>query len=89
MVHFYELARLDAAQRTHLLRRAEVDIDDLLDYVRPIVRAVRDRGDEALIEFMERFDHVQLTPDRLRGSRVHAAAERALSPSGRTAASSG
>jgi len=92
MVHFYELARLDAAQRTHLLRRAEVDIDDLLDYVRPIVRAVRDRGDEALIEFMERFDHVQLTPDRLRVSHeeierahallskdVHAAIERAVS----------
>ncbi|GAC1360885.1 MAG: histidinol dehydrogenase [Ktedonobacteraceae bacterium] len=70
MIHFYELASLDAAQRTRLLRRAELAIDDLLDYVRPIVRAVRDRGDEALIEFMERFDHVQLTPDRLRVSQA-------------------
>ncbi len=69
MIHFYELATLDIAQRTHLMRRAEVAIDDLLDYVRPIVHAVRDRGDEALIEFMDRFDHVQLTPDRLRVSR--------------------
>lgn len=69
MIHFYELARLDPPQRTRLMRRAEVAIDDLLDYVRPIVRAVRDRGDEALIEFMERFDHVRLTPDRLRVSR--------------------
>lgn len=69
MIHFYELARLDRAQRTRLMRRAEVAIDDLLDYVRPIVHAVRDRGDEALIEFMDRFDHVQLTPDRLRVRR--------------------
>lgn len=68
MIHFYELARLDAAQRARLLRRAEVAIDDLIDYVRPIVHAVRDRGDEALIEYMERFDHVQLTPERLRVS---------------------
>ncbi len=33
------------------------------------MHAVRKRGDEALIEIMERFDHVQLSPDRLRVSR--------------------
>ncbi|GCE19486.1 hypothetical protein KDK_32860 [Dictyobacter kobayashii] len=44
MVHFYELASLDEAQRARLMRRAEVAIDDLLEYVRPIVQAVRDRG---------------------------------------------
>src|SRR5690349_6759273 len=69
MIHVYEISKLDAAQRARLLRRAEIEIDDLIEYVRPIVRAVRERGDEALIEFMARFDHVQLTPDRLRVSR--------------------
>lgn len=69
MIHIYELSNLDTAQRARLLRRAEVAIDDLIEYVRPIVRAVRERGDEALIEFMERFDHVHLTPDRLRVSQ--------------------
>ena len=69
MIHVYELSKLDVAQRARLLRRAEIEIDDLIEYVRPIVRAVRDRGDEALIEFMARFDRVQLTPDRLRVSR--------------------
>ncbi|GCE14070.1 histidinol dehydrogenase [Tengunoibacter tsumagoiensis] len=69
MIHYYELARLDAQQRARLLRRAEVAIDDLLEYVRPIVKAVRERGDEALIEFMERFDHVQVPADRLRVSQ--------------------
>ncbi len=70
MIHFYKLAQLNASQRTRLLRRAEVDIDDLLEYVRPIVRAVRDRGDEALLEFMTRFDHVSLSADQLRVSRA-------------------
>src|SRR5947208_8990296 len=70
MIHFYELAKLDSDQRTRLLRRSEAVIDDLLDYVRPIVRAVKDRGDEALIEFMARFDRVALTPDRLRIERA-------------------
>jgi histidinol dehydrogenase len=69
MIHVYDLDCLDTTQRSRLLRRAEVAIDDLIEYVRPIVRAVRDRGDEALIEFMQRFDHVTLTPDRLRVSQ--------------------
>ncbi len=75
MIHFYELSQLDGAQRARLRRRAEVQIDDLIEYVRPIVRAVRDRGDEAVVEFMERFDSVRLTPDRFRVER--AAIERA------------
>ncbi|HWS84943.1 MAG TPA: histidinol dehydrogenase [Ktedonobacteraceae bacterium] len=68
MIHVYELSSLNAEQRARLLRRAEVAINELIEYVRPIVRAIRERGDEALIEFMERFDHVQLKPDRLRVS---------------------
>ena len=68
MIHIYELSKLNAEQRTRLMRRAEVAIDELLEYVHPIVRAIRDRGDEALIEFMERFDHVQLKADHLRVS---------------------
>lgn len=66
MIHFYELSTLNPSQREHLLRRAEMRIDELIEQVRPIVQAVRERGDEALIEFTERFDHVELTPDRLR-----------------------
>lgn len=70
MIHFYELSKLDTAQRTRLLRRAEVEIDGLIEYVRPIVNDVRERGDAAFIEYMERFDHVSLTPDRIRVSQV-------------------
>src|SRR5689334_4117349 len=70
MIHFYELASMNASQRNRLMRRAEVAIDELIEYVRPIVRAVRERGDAALIEFMERFDHVQLVPERLRVSQA-------------------
>ncbi len=69
MIHVYELSKLNAEQKSRLLRRAEVAIDELIEYVRPIVGAVRERGDEALIEFMERYDHVRLSPDRLRVSR--------------------
>src|SRR5579864_503139 len=69
MIHFYELAFTDSAQRARLLRRAEIQIDELIEYVRPILQGVRERGDEALIEFTARFDRVQLTADRLRVGR--------------------
>jgi histidinol dehydrogenase len=65
-IHFYELATLDEAQRQRLLRRAETRIDALAEYVRPIINAVRERGDAALLEYTEQFDHVQLDPARLR-----------------------
>lgn len=69
MIHFYELATLDPAQRKRLLRRAEIQIDELLEYVRPIVADVRERGDKALLEFAAKFEHVQLDQARLRVSR--------------------
>src|SRR5947209_3734521 len=91
MIHFYELTTLNASQKQRLLRRSETQIDALIERVRPIVQAVRERGDEALVEFTERFDHVQLTPQQLRVSReeieqahrlldpsVHAALEHAI-----------
>jgi histidinol dehydrogenase len=69
MIHFYELSQLNPAQRTRLLRRAEIQIDELVERVRPILQDVRQRGDEALIELTARFDHVQLTEGQLRVSR--------------------
>src|SRR3984893_4161460 len=68
MIHFYELTHLDAARRARLIRRAELQIDELVERISPIVRAVRERGDDALIELTARFDHVQLTPAQLRVS---------------------
>src|SRR2546421_7603557 len=82
MIHFYALATLDDAQRKRLLRRAETQIDELTERVRPIVQVVRERGDEALIEFTARFDRVQLTPNQLRvGHDEIEQAHRALDPS--------
>ncbi len=65
MINFYELSTMSTSQRVHLLRRAELQIDELTERVRPIIQAVRERGDEALVEFTSRFDHVQLSPERL------------------------
>lgn len=39
-----------------ILRRAEADIKDVSETVKPIIEDVRIRGDEALIEYAEKFD---------------------------------
>jgi histidinol dehydrogenase len=70
MIHFYELSSMDSVQRTRLVRRAEIRIDELVERVRPIVEDVRNRGDDALVELTARFDHVQLTVDQLRVRRA-------------------
>src|SRR6266849_6706706 len=86
MIHFYELSSMNAAQRARLLRRAEIQIDDLIELVRPIVQAVRERGDEALLDFTSRFDRVQLTREQLRVSREEIEhAHRLLDPAVRAA----
>ncbi len=61
---------MDTARRARLLRRAEIEIDALVERVRPIVQAVRERGDDALIDFTARFDRVELTPAQLRVTRA-------------------
>ncbi len=86
MIHFYELSSLNGEQRTRLMRRAEIEIDSLIERVRPIVQVVRERGDEALIDFTARFDHVELTPNNLRVSREEIEqAHRTLDPTVRRA----
>jgi histidinol dehydrogenase len=42
-----------------LLPRAEMDVDAVLQQVRPIVDAVRERGVEAVLELSQRFDRVR------------------------------
>ena len=42
--------------------------ESVIESARSIVEAVRQRGDEAILEFSERFDRVTLTADRLRVS---------------------
>ncbi len=47
------------AELRGLLPRAAVDVDTVLQQVRPIVDAVRRRGTEAALELAERFDRVR------------------------------
>ncbi len=51
-----------------VLRRSEVRVEEVLPDVEEIFEDVRERGDEALLEYTERFDGVELEADELRVS---------------------
>ncbi|PSJ20241.1 histidinol dehydrogenase, partial [Halomonas sp. ND22Bw] len=75
------LARTDLRGRTPstaelraALPRGGVDVDAVLHQVRPMVEAVRDRGAEAALEFVEKFDVVRPASVRVPAAEL----ERAL-----------
>jgi histidinol dehydrogenase len=55
-VSFHELAHLDEAARAALLRRSEADLGDFIEKVRPIIAAVRQDGDAALLRYARELD---------------------------------
>ncbi|GHC88344.1 histidinol dehydrogenase [Nocardiopsis terrae] len=55
------------------LPRAEIDVADATERVRPLCEDVRHRGTEALIELTERFDGVRLTDIRVPGAALETA----------------
>ncbi|KIM46116.1 hypothetical protein M413DRAFT_23897 [Hebeloma cylindrosporum] len=56
-----DLSTLSAQERAQLLRRPVLKSDEMIEKVKPIVEAVRTRGDDALLEFTAKFDKAQLT----------------------------
>ncbi len=49
----------------YLANRGEILTEEYEERVKEIIRNVRERGDEALIEYTNRFDGLELTPDTL------------------------
>lgn len=62
---FHDLSRLDAGARARLMVRAEEDLSSFVERIGPIVAAVRERGDTALVEFARDFDGAAVTADGL------------------------
>lgn len=64
-MNIYRLQEIEPDTLRYLKRRAQSDIAATVEQVRPVVAAVRERGDAALIELTERFDGVLLSPANL------------------------
>ncbi len=60
-INFYRWKDTDEATRTRILRRAQSNIDDVVEIVKPIIADVKARGDAALIDYGRKFDGAELT----------------------------
>ncbi|MFZ4069790.1 MAG: histidinol dehydrogenase [Caulobacterales bacterium] len=75
-----------AADYAALIAARAARLDDAEEAVRPVVRAVRDRGMAAVIEATEKFDGLRLSEDEMRVGPADIAAARAACPSALLAA---
>ena len=48
-----------------LIARSDIEVEEYEKTVKEIIRDVKERGDEAIIEYTERFDKVKLTPEEI------------------------
>ncbi|MDK3161600.1 histidinol dehydrogenase [Kamptonema cortianum] len=81
MVQFMRLRELDPQKKARLMRRAEKDIRDLFPLAQEVIDAVRERGDDAVVEYARRFDAPNFTAAMLRATPADfEAARRAVQP---------
>ncbi len=59
---FHELSSLGPEDRAALMKRSESDISTFMDNARPIVQAVKDEGDAALLRFARDLDKAEVAP---------------------------
>ena len=69
-VSFHELAKLDDAARAALLRRSETDLSSFTEKVVPIIEAVRNEGDAALLRFGRELDRADLKEGSLKATEA-------------------
>ncbi len=63
---FHNLGKLTAANRNALLKRTESDLSRCIELVKPILQAVKEKGDEALVAFAREFDKASLNVEAIR-----------------------
>src|SRR3989344_3763797 len=69
MIKTYNLNNISQKDKEKILRRSRADIGDIKKQVAPIIEDVRIRGDQAVLDYIEKFDGVKLTQKDLRVSK--------------------
>ena len=67
-VALHELSKLSDEQRDELMKRAEDDLAPFIEKVGPIISAVREEGDAALVRFASQFDGADFEPSTIAAS---------------------
>jgi len=65
-IQFHDLAKLSVTEKHTLLKRTESDLGRYIESVEPIIKAVKEEGDRALVRFARELDRAELTPDAIK-----------------------
>lgn len=80
-ISFHDLSKMTRTARDQLLKRAEADLSEFEEKVKPIVFAVKHEGDEAVARFARQFDKAPVEADALAATEDDfARAEASLDP---------
>ncbi len=65
-MNIYKLAELSAEKKNFIMKRAETDISEHMKLAKEVSDDIRARGDEAVLEYTAKFDHVTLSKDAIK-----------------------
>ncbi len=64
--NIYELGKMTKEQYDFVMKRAELDITEQMKVAKEVSDDIRDRGDEAVLEYTAKFDKVELTAEQMK-----------------------
>lgn len=76
MVRVLRLAEMMSEEISTLKKRAELDIEQALSIAKEAIDQIKQRGDEALVEYVRKFDYAGATVENLKVSEEEFAAAR-------------
>ncbi len=65
-IQCHDLNKLSDIEKRLLLKRTESDLGRYIASVEPILKAVKEEGDRALVRFARKFDQAELKPDAIK-----------------------
>lgn len=69
MIQIYVWQKASPADKERILRRAQADMEAIQDTVKEWLQNVRQNGDQAILEYIQKFDDPKFTLDQLRVSQ--------------------
>ncbi len=67
-VNIYKWNELGKEDKTRILTRSEVEIEEVMQKVKEIVKDVKENGDDAIAKYCKKFDNVDLKPSEFKVS---------------------
>lgn len=65
-MNIFKLSQMSEQDRLRIMKRAETDISQQMKIAREVSDDIRVRGDAAVLEYTEKFDHVKLSADQMK-----------------------